>query len=142
MKTKEEMRFEAALFALQGTIANSNADIFRMARDSAKRHGDKSTQQTFAREAVEYADALLAELDRTATKPEMPSPDADGWIAHRPGDPMPCDGLTKVRIKRRDGKAENICHASFFDTDEDGSNWWTGEGMRDPGTQIIAWKPA
>ena len=115
--------------------------------------------------AVEFADALLAELDRTAPKPEPatyggwapcptcgkpmvknpppwgfptmapkdnPQPDADGWIPHRPGDPMPCDGnLPILVIVGRDSDPSiNPMPAKNFD--------W---GEHDP-WPVVAWKPA
>ncbi len=79
----------------------------------------------------EYADALLAELDRTAPKPQ---PDADGWIAHRPGDAMPCDPLALVRVEFADGSRSMTAHVA-------NSYHWT-KRTEHPSANILAWKPA
>lgn len=138
MKTREEMRFEAAKAAMQGILSNC----------FDARHPDESSISSTwaAKVAVCQADALLAELDRTAPKPETPSPDADGWIEHRPGDPMPCDGDLKVFVRLMDGMERVSSHKA---------KWWAGHGaseseladywkatLHGKGNPIIAWKPA
>ena len=47
-----------------------------------------------AKESVSYADALLAELERTEPKKE---PKTDNWLPHTPGDPIP--KCRRVRFK-------------------------------------------
>jgi len=115
-----------------------------------------------AARAVERTDALLAELERTAPKPEMhqdlletpwtctkcgketrnkhgycdscvgvKTPDSDGWIPHRPGDPMPCDGSLMVTIRTRD-----------FDEETDIAREWDWRTLTTTEAEIIAWKPA
>lgn len=81
---------------------------------------------------VEIADALLSELDRTKPEPETPQPDADGWIPHRPGDPMPCDGEMMVFTMFQDGElSTESYHAKRL--------CWTAINVS---FAIIAWKPA
>jgi hypothetical protein len=57
----------------------------------------------------------------------LAKPDADGWIPHKPGDPMPCDPEAKVRVKTENGSESTLSRASYW--------WWTGGN-------IVAWKPA
>ena len=71
----------------------------------------------------------LFELDRLYSKA-----DADGWIPHTPGDPMPCDPGLWVEVKFRDGSRH----------DEDTADDWDWEEQA-PGFQdaaIVAWRPA
>ncbi len=85
-------------------------------------------------EAMHYADALLAELDRTAPKPEAPSPDDDGWIPHRPGDRRPnFDGRVEVRYQNGETDSDEVY----------GFHWGKHSGgFLNPEYAIIAWKPA
>jgi hypothetical protein len=63
-----------------------------------------------------------------------PQPDADGWIPHVPGDPMPCDGNLLVDVKIQNGLKPKGKMASCFswgDIDEHGIG----------GVNITAWRP-
>ena len=60
-----------------------------------------------------------------------------GWIAHNPGEPMPCDANLTVEVRCQDGYETSDVAAKFTT----GSNWWTGQDT-DPQDQIIAWRPA
>lgn len=127
---REEQRFHTAVAAMQGYLASfSAADSF-------------PTDKQIAEESVRIADALLAELDRTTVKqPLTVQPDAEGWITHVPGDPMPCDGEMEVRIRCADGY-ECGGTAEFWSGSHDDIDLWTGRGADDPESRIIAWKPA
>lgn len=101
-----------------GTIKEGNEDIFAHRNLSAltERHN--------------RAIAAFREWANQQAKP--PQPDADGWIPHRPGDPMPCDEDEKLLVKREDGSENNSwILARYFD-------WGKDNG----GDNIIAWKPA
>lgn len=89
-------------------------------------------------------DALNARnlLQDLAPAAPTPQPDADGWITHNPGDPMPCAGDLLVEVRCLDGGERDwIEKAEWYSTDVGRSNWWTGKGMACTGTQIIAWRP-
>lgn len=61
--------------------------------------------------------------------------DADGWIPHTPGDPVPCDGDLKVTLHLRDGShtfKEKGCPANQL-------NWKVMPSF--PENEILAWKP-
>lgn len=170
-----EQRFRAAVAAMQGLLSTET------------RYG--VSFELTAKDAIQRADAPLAELDRTTVKQpltvqpkrmlakfqpcgcvicdceadhrchgcgakncgthkvgEIPNPvyevqpDAEGWITHVPGDPMPCDGGMEVLILCADGY---VCGdtAEFWSGSHDGIDLWTGRGA-DRDAQIIAWKPA
>jgi hypothetical protein len=61
-----------------------------------------------------------------------PQPDADGWIPHVPGDPMPCDGYLEVDYKMRIRESQFPSKAEVLD--------W-GSGKTSEITEIIAWRP-
>jgi hypothetical protein len=62
--------------------------------------------------------------------------DAEGWISHTPGDPMPCDPGLGVKVKLHD---DDQYPASDVDEVEvAGILDWSDE----VGSKIIAWKPA
>ncbi len=120
MKTREEQRFHASL-------------AFATVLLSAQRITGTSFCMA---EAMEYADTLLAELDRTAPKPETPIPNADGWIAHRPGDAMPCDGDLQVFIRqKKDSQIE------AYGEYRPARDWIWSDDIPES-AKIIAWKPA
>lgn len=100
--------------------------------------------KNLAKYSVEIADYLLADLDATAVsnEPQTPQPDADGWIPHRPGDPMPCGGDMSIVVKHGDGVTTNPEKARFWDGSDDDINCWTGKGCEKPTWAIVAWKPA
>jgi hypothetical protein len=114
--TKQEQRFHAALSLLERVYPIARGDI---------------TFDEIASECVEMADALLAELDRAAPKDE-PQPDADGWIPHVPGDPIP-ELPYRFSIKDRD------CNVYRGLTRGDCDCKWWSANYHNP---IIAWKPA
>jgi hypothetical protein len=76
MMNKTEQRFEAAKAAMQGLCANASPMI-------------PTTE--YAKSAIGFADALLAELARTEPTAEKSplAPDADGWVVRIPTDPIP-----------------------------------------------------
>jgi hypothetical protein len=80
MMNKTEQRFEAARAAMQGILSNSAMDVHNLLGSSH-----------VAIWAIEYADALLAELARTepTTEKSQLAPDADGWVVRIPTDPIP-----------------------------------------------------
>jgi hypothetical protein len=124
--TTQEQRFHAAVAAMQGLLASP----------------DSFTSEAPSR-AVRLADSLLAELDRAATVKELLTvqPDADGWIPHRPGDPMPCDPETLIWVKLRDPSFVDRSPetAGYWDEEDDhASNWRNADSIN----SIIAWKPA
>jgi hypothetical protein len=134
---KQEQRFHAAKSLLERVYPIARGDI---------------TFDEIASECVEMADALLAELDRTASKPEPATyggwrpcptcgnpmatvkesltaqPDADGWIPHRPGDAPPLFS-GHVHVRFRDGEEPEA--AAVWDWDDN-----------DSPCDIVAWKPA
>lgn len=117
--THEEKRFQAAVAAMQG---------FAAAFDRIYDAPVKITSM-----AVEYADALLAELDRTAAVKDSLTvqPDEHGWISHKPGDPYPCSKNHFVCVRFRDG---DICGPA-----QPFALRWSDLGTDG---DIIAWKPA
>lgn len=76
----------------------------------------------FARRLERERNALRAELERN-------KPDKEGWIPHKPGDPMP--SVERVRFKCRDGSEENG-EGQFLE-------WGK---LNHTKAEIIAWKPA
>ncbi len=57
----------------------------------------------------------------------------DGWIPHKPGDPMPCDPDMYVEAKLRNGEILGGSRAQI----------WAWHSMPElAGREIIAWKPA
>lgn len=128
--THEEKRFQAAVAIMQSSINNDN---WLHATIKTAKQLSRESEEQLAINAVIFADALLAELDRTATVKESLTvqPDADGWISHKPGDPCPCPKSHFVCVRFRDG---DICGPvqpfalRWSDLGTDGN--------------IIAWKPA
>jgi hypothetical protein len=114
--TKQEQRFHAAVAAMQGILfANpENCEI-----------------EDCAKASVSMADALLAELEKTAPKDE-PQPNADGWHRHIPGDPMPDIKAERIDIMTRDG-AINSGKPKYFDF---------GISFGDDSDEIVAWRAA
>ena len=128
MKTREERHHDYICAALSGLCANTTSGI---------------PSSAIAMSAVSFADAVLVHLDGTgptAPKPETPSPDADGWIEHRPGDAMPCDGGMMVLVKLRNGSTWDVPdRADWWADDSEMSDCWRSENSS---AAIIAWKPA
>lgn len=127
----EEKRFHAAVAAMR-TIAlayYTNKDAASAIREQSDSIGI-GPDEGIIRFAIERADMLLAELDRTKWERKA---DADGWIPHRAGDPMPCPGNHKILVKTEDFyESEDWSYAFTFD--------WRDSS--EPGQNIIAWKPA
>ena len=82
--------------------------------------------------SVELGDALITELDRTKPEQEKLEPDADEWIVHHPGDPMPCGGNAKIFFKLAGGVVSPCWYRARY------LNWGKDKG----GDSVIAWKPA
>ena len=88
---KTEQRFEAAKAAMAAIINadHINTDAMSATQGIAVINGCTAAETT-ARCAIEYADALLAELARTeSVVKESFTPDADGWVVRIPTDPIP-----------------------------------------------------
>jgi len=84
--------------------------------------------------------SAIAFIADSAPKPETPIPDADGWIPHRPGDAMPCDGGMMVLVKLRNGNTWDVPdRADWWADDSEMSDCWRSENSS---SAIIAWKPA
>lgn len=64
--------------------------------------------------------------------------DADGWIPHTPGDPMPCDGDLEVEIMTRTEVEGSTPRRPEPQPAED----WEWSVNLSPPVQILAWKPA
>jgi len=64
-------------------------------------------------------------------------PEADGWIEHRPGDAMPCDGGLRVAVRFGNMQENHDMTAAFW---EDGASCWDSDRL--PENEIIAWRPA
>lgn len=138
MKTREEQRFDLVCAALSGLCANSHPGV---------------PASEYGKSAVSFADAAMKELyGEPQTQIQYgPSkigglfrggvPDKDGWIPHRPGDPMPCDGELRVWFRCRDGYESLRFAADMQPARNVGQDWWTGAGAQSK-DQIIAWKPA
>jgi len=118
---KEEMRFKAAKGLLE--------QVYPIAR------GDLPFDE-IAEECVGMADALLSAL-YPSTKEPSPVPDADGWIEHRPGDAMPCDGSLSIDVKMGNGVEYCDSRARFW---AEGGNCWEKDSQLM--NEIIAWRPA
>jgi hypothetical protein len=111
---KQEQRFNAAVAAMQGLLANPESYTMKA--------------PAFA---VQLADELLLRLDRTASKDE-PRPSADGWHRHIPGDPMPDIKEERIDIMCRDGSL-NSGNPKYFDF---------GISFGDDSDEIVAWRAA
>jgi hypothetical protein len=81
-----------------------------------------------------YLPGTKSNNDLENYKPE-PQPDADSWIPHIPGDPMPCDGDLVVSVKLRNGEIR----PKPLKAKEWVWEAW-GELARSP-AEIIAWRP-
>ena len=123
MKTKQEQRMMLAGMAMQGHCTNPAEEI-RTASSSQ-----------IAEWSIEYADALLAELDRTATAGEssLVQPDAEDWIPHNPGGPMPCRKSMLVDIQFPNGEIHRRVDPLDYD--------W-GSHPLEPEFNIVKWRPA
>ena len=120
---EEEKRFHAAVAAMQGILSHPPHYL-----------PDDFDGKDVAGLAREYADALLAELDRTAdhsVDANKMVPDADGWIPHDGGE-QPCPDDTLILRKYRSG-------AIYNDPAPAGDYYW---GHDFASCDIIAWKPA
>jgi hypothetical protein len=124
MKT-EKMRFEAATAMMQALVSNPEWDTCNW--------------ETIAGAAVDAADCLLEALAKYPPAEKSLPTDTDGWIAHRPGDPMPCDHDLMVCVRFIDGEEDEGDHDAGFWKGVDGSvSFWDENGFE----TIIAWKPA
>ena len=122
---KEQMRFEAAKAAMQSIVLNSRWD---------KCHWD-----VIAEASVHAADCLIEALARRpSTEHSSVVPDDDGWIMHKPGDPMPCDPDLMVVVRFIDGEEDKWKHAGFWKGADGEVSFWDECGEE----TIIAWKPS
>jgi hypothetical protein len=67
------------------------------------------------------------------TPPTSGGTDEDGWIEHKPGDPMPCDGKAIIDTKHPSGGEVINQEAKFWQRGF--SDWWK-DG------EITAWRPS
>lgn len=68
--------------------------------------------------------------------------DANGWIPHKPGDPMPCDGNMMVDVRfAYGGERYRVLARDYYGKDHEcvESDWWLG---RAGDMSIVAWRPA
>lgn len=113
---------------------------------------DNASAEQLASDATNYADALIAHLKRTQTTEdssavedhigeankmvpvpcEIPLHYPDGWIPHKPGNPMPCEGGSRNRIRLRNGVVTTTIYPEDLE--------W-GEIPYHTDEEIIAWKP-
>ena len=122
----EEKRFHAAVAAMQSVISTCDQD--------------EAIPGNIAYWSVAMADALLAELNATAVVKESltPQPEADGWIAHNPGDPVPCKLDLRIDIKIASGIIRCGQTAEYWRGVSDLESNWNECGE----FSIIAWRPA
>ena len=134
---KEKQRLHAAVAAMQGYLASYVVATTAM-----------PDSKQLAKDCIKYADALLAELDRTAVVKEPfttdaecgtggkmmrePQPNDDGWRRHIPGDPMPDIKAERIEIMTRDGSL-NSGNPKYFDF---------GISFGDDSDEIVAWRVA
>jgi hypothetical protein len=78
-------------------------------------------------------DGELGSVD-TGYSDHIKQPDADGWIPHTPGDPMPCNPDERVEVKLGNG----LCSDS---SGRGSSLWYWGDSCMKGGV-IVAWRPA
>jgi hypothetical protein len=81
--------------------------------------------------------ALKAETELGLSRSQTPAKESDGWIPHKPGDPMPCDPVTFVALRFRSGttsQPEDLGPAGDFD--------WDVYEDEEYDSDIVAWKPA
>ena len=128
--THEEKRFYAAVVAMDKLLLPENFSRVLEWRPAAS----IPPSQALAMTSVKMVDALLAELDNKATIRNnlTVQPDADGWIPHKPGDPMPCDRKTEIFTKLQ-------CGAVVRGSWEAGYCDWSADNGPE---NIVAWKPA
>jgi hypothetical protein len=131
--TKREMM---AAMAMQGylTADGINESSAYATVELAKLDGIPPAQYMASR-AIEYADALIAELDRTnsTVKESLTTPDDDGWIEHTPGDAMPCGGNERVEVMFMFGEV------SIMDLPAKARDWGSECNLI---SKIIKWRPA
>jgi hypothetical protein len=138
----EEKRFHAAVSAMQGLLTHADwiSAGWVATADASIDMADALLEQLDKRKPKPKADALLAELDRTAVAKESltPQPDADGWIAHKPGDPVPCELDLRIDVKIDSEIIRYSQTAGYWRGDSDLESSWNDCGE----FSIIAWRPA
>jgi hypothetical protein len=89
---------------------------------------------------VAELETKLAACKAEIGKESATKPDADGWIPHVPGDPMPVDGATLVYVTfgAPEGRWPHVHRADFWQTP---SQMWSDAGLPEE-DQIIAYKLA
>ena len=137
MMNTEEKRFHAAVAAMHAMLTDDG--WLGSITETAKQFGDH-TEVHIARTSVGFADALITELDRTAAVKDSftPQPAAAGWIAHNPGDPMPCSLDLKIDVKIANGIIRYNQAAGFWRGSSDLESNWGDCGE----FSIVAWRPA
>jgi hypothetical protein len=65
--------------------------------------------------------------------------DAEGWISHTPGDPMPCAPYQAVWVEQRNGDVWDHCNGNPWRAHEFD---WGELKPTEGGCQVIRWKPA
>jgi hypothetical protein len=121
--TNEKMRFEAAKAAMQGLLTNP--------------YWDGCDFGKITKAAVNAADCLLQAF-YPSTEESSTVADSEGWIAHKPGDPMPCDEDLMVWVRFADGIQDKYNHAGFWKGVDGSVSFWDECGD----ATIIAWKPS
>lgn len=98
-------------------------------------HSTNATQQRYSRGWMRLSDSVIAdplEEPMRTTTPLTFTHAGKTWTWHRPGDPMPCDGLALVTTLLEDGEVGGTgIRASRYD--------WV---LRDDGEQIVGWRYA
>jgi len=105
---KEQQRFQAAVAAMQGMLANANT----MAHETMG--------CSLARSAIEHADVLLAELDGTQAKDNPPIQTYGGWL--------PCPTCGKPTLNRIEAGALELDRAASKDEPQPEMEEWFSTG--------------
>lgn len=95
MTTREHFAGMAMTAMINGDQINSESAV---ATSQLAKIREVSCAEITALLAIEYADALIAELARATEKSSLVEPDADGWIKHDPTGPVP-ENVSEVRFK-------------------------------------------
>lgn len=96
---------------------------------------DARNERDEARDRIAQLETQLAEFQKSK-EPETFEAHGLTWIKHTPGDPMPCDGKTEVRVLYDCEKTGGYWHAP------DRARFWTWSDERRPNNRIIGWNYA
>lgn len=136
MNTHERPTPETDAFFVDLYTANTPLEMVELASGAEKRK-----MQQFERERDE-ARGRIAELEKQLAELQKPKEqntfEAHGliWIRHVPGDPMPCDGKTEVRVLYDCEKTGGYWHAP------DRARFWNWADEIRPNNRIIGWNYA